>query len=192
MFIVFDHNRKRLGMDRSRYYSPEELQDRALRVSVNGLFLEVVPMHYQSIKNHTELLFACKLVSMYHVSLHNDGEIDTRTVAESLFMDTTLQTVHSGNENPSSAVVEDESYEPMDSVSVNMSSDFYTPPESDYSEYTSPMCNDVSWNGKHVKSLSVKRERRNLKRNNPCYLMCPESGSAADRVVNTASGKSDV
>ncbi len=63
MYIVYGHNRKRLRMDRSRYYSPEEMHSRATRVSVDGLFLEIVSNNYQRVNNNIELLFACKLVS---------------------------------------------------------------------------------------------------------------------------------
>jgi hypothetical protein len=89
MFLVYGHARKRLVMDRSRYYSPEEMVNRAMKVSDNGLFIELAEREFVRIKNSTELLFAAKMVSVYHVSLHNEPDMDHRTTSDFMFMNTT-------------------------------------------------------------------------------------------------------
>jgi hypothetical protein len=180
MFIAYGHNKKRLLMDRARYYSPEELQDRASAVSCNGIFLEVVPMHYQSIRNEIELLFACKVVSMFHVSLHNDCEIDTRGAAESLFMDTTMQTLGMN------AAVENSCYQELNPSFHDPYSD-----ENIGGVHRESACSDDKYfsednmfsNGKHTRGGALKRERRNVKHNHQSYAKSSNnqlSGASGD------------
>jgi hypothetical protein len=171
MYIVYGHNRKRLRMDRSRYYSPEEMHSRATRVSVDGLFLEIVSNNYQRVNNNIELLFACKLVSSYHVSLHDDTEIDTRCVGENLFMDTTTHLIetHCFGElrrplDLKEDLDDDESRELHSPILQNIPDEF---------EHESP--DDSPWGDTTVKSITCKRERRNANRNKSQQCSSPHA-----------------
>ena len=172
MYIVYGHNRKRLQMDRSRYYSPEEMYNRAIRVSADGLFLEVVSNHYEKVKNNIELLFACKVVSCYHVSLHNDHEIDTRSVAEFLFMDTTTHVL--------ATACAGEQLQPM-----NSNEDYEEDDQS--GEFESPLARNIGnefedeghenspWNDPDLKCISAKRDRRNVNRHKSQHGTSPHA-----------------
>ena len=63
-------------MDRSRYYSPEELYDRSLKRLQYGLALEYAPGLYENIDTKQVLRFVSVIVSKYHVNLHDEDEID--------------------------------------------------------------------------------------------------------------------
>ncbi|KAJ1463915.1 hypothetical protein T484DRAFT_1758484 [Baffinella frigidus] len=76
MFITTGYRRKRLIMDRSRYYPPEELFDKSDKYWQYGLSLEFAPGLYETIDSKQVLHFVCEIVSKYHVNLHDEDEID--------------------------------------------------------------------------------------------------------------------
>lgn len=63
-------------MDRSRYYSPEELYDKSAKWWEYGLSLEYAPGLYEEIDSNQVLYFVSGMVSKYHVNLHDEDEID--------------------------------------------------------------------------------------------------------------------
>jgi hypothetical protein len=171
MYIVYGHNRKRLRMDRSRYYSPEEMYTRALHVSVDGLFLEIVSNIYQRVINNIELLFACKLVSSYHVSLHDETEIDTRSVGESSFMDTTAHLIETHRCG--------ELLRPLD-LKEDYDDDESRELESPILENTADELEHDSvelspWGDTPVKYTECKRDRRTANRNKSQHCSSPHA-----------------
>jgi hypothetical protein len=156
-------------MDRSRYYSPEELYNSALRFSSYGLSVEIVSRQYQKIKNNIELLFACKVVSIYHVSLHDDNEMDVRCHTEASFMDTTTDTIANYHNTDTTDAVDSIDNTIIDMDNDNGNEDIlgrYSPVSPNYTNVFDVDDGELSpWNDLTTKFISTKRDRRNMNRN---------------------------
>jgi hypothetical protein len=146
-------------MDRNHYYSPESLFNRAQGVLAYGIHLELAPGVFQAVSGECELLFACKVVSAYHVSLHQDDEIEAQQQQvefDEQFMDTTsllLETLYREEDEriPANGAFSDSpSLHREDSEKQGFDEDLVN-------------VSDVDYFFKLQKALPVRRERRNVK-----------------------------
>jgi hypothetical protein len=152
-------------MDRYRYYCPEELYNSALRLSCNGVSLEILPRQYQKITNNVELFFACKLVSVYHVTLHDDNEMEVRCITDSSFMDSTSAIIKNySNDNKIDPV-----HTVVDTYHDNGNEDSLAMESPESPQFVDTFENDENelspWGDGTTKYVSAKRDRRNQNRN---------------------------